>query len=199
MRSCLAGRTSEARLDRDLGQRSVLPVPGAGRGDGGRAPRHVAAGAGGRAAGRPRAERLGQDHHAAGSPARRRRTSSGSVSVGGVELVGADGIRVAELRRHVLGLVDQHSGRTLRPELDVLGNVALQLRLAGSPKSSAQDAAREALETLGLSDLAERRPSTLSAGEAQRVAVCAAIAHWPSVLLADEPTGELDVGSADAV
>jgi predicted ABC-type transport system involved in lysophospholipase L1 biosynthesis ATPase subunit len=118
--------------------------------------------------------------------------SSGSVSVGGVELVGAGGLRVAELRRHVLGLVDQRSGRTLRPELDVVDNVALQLRLAGAPKRAAKDAARDALETLGLSDLAERRPSTLSAGEAQRVAVCAAIAHRPSVLLADEPTGELD-------
>jgi ABC-type lipoprotein export system ATPase subunit len=125
--------------------------------------------------------------------------SSGSVSVGGVELVGAGAIRLASLRREVLGLVDQYSGRTLRPELDVLGNVALQLRLAGTPKPSAQDAARAALETLGLSALAGRRPATLSAGEAQRVAVCAAIAHRPSVLLADEPTGELDVASADAV
>jgi ABC-type lipoprotein export system ATPase subunit len=125
--------------------------------------------------------------------------SSGSVSVGGVELVGAGGTRVAELRRHVLGLVDQHSGRTLRPELDVLDNVALQLRLAGTPKPAAQETAREALTALGLSDLAARRPATLSAGEAQRVAVCAAVAHRPSVLLADEPTGELDVGSADAV
>ena len=125
--------------------------------------------------------------------------SSGSVVVAGTELVGAPGARVAALRRDVLGLVDQHSGRALRPELDVLDNVALQLRLAGRPRAAARAQAEDALGALGLDALARRRPPTLSAGEAQRVAVCAAVAHGPAVLLADEPTGELDVDSADAV
>lgn len=125
--------------------------------------------------------------------------SSGSASVAGIELVGAAATRLAGLRRNVLGLVDQHSGRTLRPELDVVGNVALQLRLAGTPRAEADNEARAALDALGLTGMAERRPTTLSAGEAQRVAVCAAVAHRPSVLLADEPTGELDVEAADAV
>jgi ABC-type lipoprotein export system ATPase subunit len=125
--------------------------------------------------------------------------SSGSATVAGVEVVGASGARMAALRRDVLGLVDQHSGRALRPELDVLDNVALQLRLAGRSRADARAAADEALGALGLASLARRRPPTLSAGEAQRVAVCAAVAHGPSVLLADEPTGELDVDSADAV
>ena len=125
--------------------------------------------------------------------------SSGSVSVAGTELVGASAARMAGLRRDVLGLVDQHSGRSLRPELDVLDNVALQLRLAGRPRATARAAAEESLGALGLSALAGRRPSTLSAGEAQRVAVCAAVAHGPTVLLADEPTGELDIDSSDAV
>jgi ABC-type lipoprotein export system ATPase subunit len=125
--------------------------------------------------------------------------SSGSVTVGGLELVGAGPARMAGLRRDVLGLVDQHSGRALRAELGVVDNVALQLRLAGRSKLDARAAAEEALGALGLEALAGRRPSTLSAGEAQRVAVCAAIAHGPTVLLADEPTGELDVDSADAV
>jgi ABC-type lipoprotein export system ATPase subunit len=119
--------------------------------------------------------------------------------VAGVEVVGASGARMAALRRDLLGLVDQHSGRALRPELDVLDNVALQLRLAGRSREDARTAADEALGALGLASLARRRPATLSAGEAQRVAVCAAVAHGPSVLLADEPTGELDVDSADAV
>ncbi len=125
--------------------------------------------------------------------------SSGSVWVAGVELAGAGPARVAALRRDVLGLVDQHSGRSLRAELSVLDNVALQLRLAGRSRAAARTTADETLGELGLSALAGRRPATLSAGEAQRVAVCAAIAHDPSVLLADEPTGELDIDSADAV
>ena len=125
--------------------------------------------------------------------------SSGSVRVSGIELAGARSARVSELRRSTLGLVDQHSGRALRPELDVVDNVALQLRLAGRSRAEARAAAEEALGVLGLSALARRRPPTLSAGEAQRVAVCAAVAHGPSVLLADEPTGELDVDAADAV
>ena len=125
--------------------------------------------------------------------------SSGSVRVDGLELAGAGAARIAALRRAVLGLVDQHSGRSLRAELGVIDNIALQLRLAGRPKAEARALAEETLGELGLQALAGRRPVTLSAGEAQRVAVCAAVAHGPTVLLADEPTGELDVDSADAV
>ena len=125
--------------------------------------------------------------------------SSGSVAVDGVELGGVGAARLSVLRRTVLGLVDQHSGRALRAELDVVDNVALQLRLAGQSRDVARGAASETLAELGLSALAGRRPGTLSAGEAQRVAVCAAVAHGPTVLLADEPTGELDVDSADTV
>ena len=125
--------------------------------------------------------------------------SSGSVRVDGTELAGARSSRLSGLRREVLGVVDQHSGRALRPELDVLDNVALQLRLAGHDRRSARAAAEESLGVLGLSALAGRRPPSLSAGEAQRVAVCAAMAHGPSVVLADEPTGELDIDAADAV
>jgi ABC-type lipoprotein export system ATPase subunit len=125
--------------------------------------------------------------------------SAGSAFVAGVELAGASAARLTALRRDVLGLVDQHSGRTLRPELTVLDNVALQLRLAGRSRTEAAEQARASLDALGLAQLAERRPSTLSAGEAQRVAVSAAVAHRPVVLLADEPTGELDVAAADSV
>jgi ABC-type lipoprotein export system ATPase subunit len=125
--------------------------------------------------------------------------SAGSASVAGIELAGASATRLTALRRDVLGLVDQHSGRTLRPELTVLDNVALQLRLAGRRRADAAEQARASLDALGLSQLGGRRPSTLSAGEAQRVAVSAAVAHRPAVLLADEPTGELDVAAADSV
>lgn len=91
-----------------------------------------------------------------------------------------------------LGWVDQHPARTLRPELDVLDNVALQQQLAGVPAQHARARARDLLGRLGVEHLVGRRPGTLSGGEAQRVAVCAALAHGPSLVLADEPTGELD-------
>jgi ABC-type lipoprotein export system ATPase subunit len=124
---------------------------------------------------------------------------AGSVRVAGVDIVGADDGERTALRSRALGLVDQHHARTLRPELDVAGNVALQLRLAGRGEAAARRAAVETLAALGLEDLADRRAASLSGGEAQRVAVCAALAHGPSLVLADEPTGELDRASADAV
>jgi len=125
--------------------------------------------------------------------------SAGNVRVAGVDLVGAEPAERTWLRSRQLGLVDQHHARTLRPELDVRDNVALQLRLAGLAAAAARDRAMESLESLGLAHLADRRPPTLSGGEAQRVAVCAALAHGPTLVLADEPTGELDHVAADAV
>jgi ABC-type lipoprotein export system ATPase subunit len=125
--------------------------------------------------------------------------SAGSVRVAGVELARADDATRTSLRRDRLGLVDQRARRALRPELDVLDNVALQLRLAGRRRREARDGAMTALATLGLEHLAARSPGTLSGGEAQRVAVAAALAHRPTVVLADEPTGELDASAADAV
>jgi ABC-type lipoprotein export system ATPase subunit len=125
--------------------------------------------------------------------------SAGTVVVCGVDLVGAGERDLNLLRSRLLGRVDQHHYRTLRPELSTLDNVALQLRLAGVRAPLARRRAGELLDRLGLSDLAERRPVTLSGGEAQRVAVCAAVAHEPRLILADEPTGELDRAAADAV
>jgi ABC-type lipoprotein export system ATPase subunit len=125
--------------------------------------------------------------------------SAGSVSVCGVELAGAADADRARLRGRRIGLVDQVSGRSLRPEITVLDNVALQLRLGGATRRSARSRARAVLERLGLGHLAGRSPATLSGGEAQRVAVCAAVAHGPDLVFADEPTGELDQASADEV
>jgi len=127
------------------------------------------------------------------------RLAAGRVTVAGLELSGATSRQLAAWRSRQLGQIDQDAGRLLRPEFDVLGNVMLQLRVAGVPRRQAHDRARDALDRLGLADLAERRPHTLSGGQTQRVAVCAAIAHEPAVVLADEPTGQLDAVSADAV
>jgi ABC-type lipoprotein export system ATPase subunit len=127
------------------------------------------------------------------------RLSAGTALVAGLDLAAATASELAAWRGRALGRVDQHPFQMLRPELDVLGNVALQLRLAGTERPAAEQAARRALDRLGLGSLADRRPEGLSGGEAQRVAVCAALAHGPRLVLADEPTGELDAEAAAAV
>ncbi len=96
----------------------------------------------------------------------------------------------ARLRRSGIGLVLQRDN--LHPNLDVAGNVELPLRLDGRGRSEARDRAEQLLDQLGLLELSRRTPAELSGGEAQRVAVAIALAPRPQVLLADEPTGELD-------
>ncbi len=125
--------------------------------------------------------------------------SAGTVSVCGVDLIGAPERDRAALRARYLGLIEQSHLRSLRPELTVRDNIALQLALGGMRRDRARRAADEVLGDLGLAALAPRRPQTLSGGEAQRVAVCAAVAHRPTLVLADEPTGDLDRENAEAV
>jgi ABC-type lipoprotein export system ATPase subunit len=125
--------------------------------------------------------------------------SAGTVEVCGVDLAGVGDRERTRLRGRRIGLVDQHHGRSLRPEISVLDNVALQLRLTGLGRRAARTRALSTMDQLGLADLGRRRPVTLSGGEAQRVSVCAAVAHAPQLILADEPTGELDRASADEV
>jgi putative ABC transport system ATP-binding protein len=93
-------------------------------------------------------------------------------------------------RPGVVGMVFQ--GPSLLPPLDVTENVALPLLLAGSTETDARGRALAALHDVGLDDLAARLPEELSGGQAQRVAVARALAVRPRVILADEPTGQLD-------
>jgi putative ABC transport system ATP-binding protein len=90
-------------------------------------------------------------------------------------------------------------GPSLIPALDVRENVALPLLLAGVPDAGAAQRATEALDSLGIGGLAAALPSELSGGQAQRVAVARVLAAGPSLILADEPTGQLDRASADQV
>ncbi len=126
------------------------------------------------------------------------RLSAGRAVVAGAD-VGSTTHDLAAWRGSLLGWVDQFPARTLRPELTVLDNVALQQRLTGVPADVARDRSRELLDRLGVATLAARTTATLSGGEAQRVAVCAALAHGPALVLADEPSGQLDARSADQV
>ncbi|MFF2994502.1 ABC transporter ATP-binding protein [Streptomyces sp. NPDC057950] len=104
---------------------------------------------------------------------------------------------LSALRRDRFGFVFQYG--ELLPELTVEENTALPLRLAGQRKSPALAAAGEVLGRLGLADLRERRPSQVSGGQSQRVAVARALVHRPAVVFADEPTGSLDSANAATV
>jgi ABC-type lipoprotein export system ATPase subunit len=125
------------------------------------------------------------------------RPSAGRAVVAGVDLSAVGEAERAMLRARLLGVVDQHAARVLRPEWCVRDNVALQLRLRGVDRLESTEQAAETLDRFGLGGLGDRSVATLSGGEAQRVGVCAALAHGPRLLLADEPTGELDRASAE--
>jgi ABC-type lipoprotein export system ATPase subunit len=127
------------------------------------------------------------------------RPSAGVVRVYGEDVGKLPARRLAQYRSSLLGYADQHYARALAPELSARDLVALQLGLRGAARPGRLRRADELLERVGLAEQRHRRPTELSGGEQQRVALCAAIAHRPRLFLADEPTGELDAATADQV
>ena len=116
---------------------------------------------------------------------------SGEILIDGVALGGLDADALADLRRDRLGIIFQSFH--LVQSLTALGNVALPLQIAG--KENVRERALEMLDKVGLAERQNHYPAQLSGGEQQRVAIARALVHQPGLVLADEPTGNLDLAT----
>jgi putative ABC transport system ATP-binding protein len=123
--------------------------------------------------------------------------TSGRIFVDGREVSAMNEAELTELRRHCIGFVFQSFG--LLPLLSAYENVEIALRIAGAGIRERGQRAKEVLDMVGLTRRADHRPYELSGGEQQRVAIARALANRPAIILADEPTGELDSTTANTI
>ena len=125
------------------------------------------------------------------------RPTRGAVVVDGVDLSAMNEVTLASYRREKVGMIFQ--AFNLLPRYRVVENVALPLVFAGIPREQRLERARAVLDRLGMGPRADHRPSQLSGGEMQRTAIARALVTDPSLLLADEPTGNLDSANGEAL
>lgn len=123
--------------------------------------------------------------------------SSGELRVDGLSLHSADDRQLTRYRRHGVGVIFQFFH--LLPTMTALENVTLPRLLHGESAGKVKPLAEELLDLVGMRDRADHFPHQLSGGQMQRVAIARALVHQPKILLADEPTGNLDSGSAEQV
>ena len=125
--------------------------------------------------------------------------SAGRCIVDGNDLTRLSEAQRIRYRRFIVGHIWQQSGRNLLPELNIAENIALPQILGGVNPSERTRRAHDLLEHIGMAHMAKKRPDQLSGGEQQRVAIAVALANQPKLLLADEPTGELDSVTAGEI
>jgi lipoprotein-releasing system ATP-binding protein len=122
---------------------------------------------------------------------------AGAVKIGGLDMTGLNDRKRTAARREDIGFIYQF--HHLLPEFSALENIVLPQLANGTSERSAKDHAMDLLAQVGVADRASHRPAALSGGEQQRVAFCRALANKPRLLLADEPTGNLDPDTSDQV
>lgn len=125
------------------------------------------------------------------------RPSSGSYRLDDVEVTGMDEGSISRIRRHKIGFVFQ--AFHLVPRLTAAGNIELPMVFAGIERAERTRRVTKAIEEMGLEDRANHKPDELSAGQRQRVAIARSIVMGPRILLADEPTGNLDTATGEEV
>ncbi|CCQ74268.1 ABC transporter ATP-binding protein [Magnetospira sp. QH-2] len=125
------------------------------------------------------------------------KADGGQVRIDGTDCAGLNDLERTRLRRSDLGFVYQY--HYLLPEFSALENVVIPQRIAGLNRPEAEERAHQLLSMMGLEDRSTHRPARLSGGEQQRVAIARALANAPRLLLADEPTGNLDPHTAGHV
>ncbi|MBC6461938.1 ABC transporter ATP-binding protein [Actinomadura sp. HBU206391] len=125
--------------------------------------------------------------------------TAGVARVAGADLLTMSAKERLRFRRSLIGFVWQQAGRNLLPYLTAVENVQLPMRFTGMKKSARGARAAELLDLMGIGHCADRRPEQMSGGEKQRTAIAVSVANEPGVILADEPTGELDSATSAEV